>query len=140
MGSIYQSLHSSQSEISKMDSSKTWVVFDSEEVNTQTGRYSVSSLDNLDSLSSGSLDLDQLDLSLQKPGTRYSVFDSLRQRREMESISGGAGTSWGRGRAGVKGSGGVSRALDTRNSTRQARLVIQTRVIASYFIYNRDPL
>merc|ERR1712154_238552 len=48
-------------------------------------------------------------------------------------------TSW-RGRAGVKGSGGVSRALDTHNSTRQARLVIQTRVIASYFIYNRDPL
>ena len=86
-----------------MDSSKTWVVFDSEEVNTQTGRNSVSSLDNLDSLSSGSLDLDQLDLSLQKPGTRYSVFDSLRQRERNGEYLGwsrdilGEGQGWSQG-------------------------------------------
>merc|ERR1711936_525949 len=140
MGSIYQSLHSSQSEISKWTQARPgWCLTLRRSTHRPGGTLSPA--------------WTTLTLSPPAPWTWTSWTSHSRSReqgtpsstvsgrgREMESISGGAGTSWGRGRAGVKGSGGVSRALDTHNSTRQARLVIQTRVIASYFIYNRDPL
>ena len=82
-----------------MDSTKTWVVFDSEEVDTQTGRNSVSSLDNLDSLSSGSLD--QLSFSMEEAErSRYSVFDSLRQRERNGEYLGWSTDILGCGEAG----------------------------------------
>ena len=85
-----------------MNSTKNWVSFDDEEMNSQTGRSSVSSLDNLDSLSSGSLD--QLNCSFQDSGARYSVFDVVRQRERngehlgwSSDILGEGETGWSEG-------------------------------------------
>ena len=81
-----------------MNSTKNWVSFDDEEMNSQTGRSSVSSLDNLDSLSSGSLD--QLNCSFQDSGARYSVFDVVRQRERNGEYLGWSSDILGEGETG----------------------------------------
>lgn len=89
-----------------MNSTKSWVSFDDEliQMNTMTSqqsdvRSSASSTENLDTLSSGSLD--QLSFSMEEAErSRYSVFDSLRQRERNGEYLGWSTDILGCGEAG----------------------------------------
>ena len=89
-----------------MNSTKSWVSFDDEliQMNTMTSqqsdvRSSASSTENLDTLSSGSLD--QLSFSMEEAErSRYSVFDSLRQRERNGEYLGWSSDILGEGQSG----------------------------------------